>query len=108
MRRIRGEYRQDARPCGPDPVFEIADKAPNCHAMTLGSSWIRFAAPPMVGGWTEIGLPSELLWPDDAALEQSIARSPELGSAAAFPVSVSRHLVSTSVQFGQSHLENKS
>jgi len=58
----------------------------------------------MVPGPTEIGLASELLWPD-AALEQSSNRSPELGSAAALPVSVSRHLVSTSVQFGQSAAE---
>src|SRR5262249_58171972 len=106
MRRIRGEYRQDARPCGPDPVFEIADKAPNCHAMTLGSSWIRFAAPAMVGGWTEIGLPSELLWPDDAALEQSIARSPELGSAAAFPATVSPHLLTPPLHPRPPHLHN--
>ena len=55
-------------------------------------------------GLTEVGLVSELLWPD-AALEQSSNRSPELGSAAALPVSVSRHLVSTSVQFGQSAAE---
>jgi len=50
---------------------------------------------------TEIGFASELLWPD-AALEQSSNKSPELGAAAALPVSLSRHLVSTSVQFGQS------
>ena len=58
----------------------------------------------MVESPTEIGLASELLWPD-AALEQSSNRSRELGSAAALPVSVSRHLVSTSVQFGQSAAE---
>src|SRR5262249_22721439 len=52
---------------------------------------------------TEIGLASELLW-TDAALEQSSNRSREL-SAAALPVSASRHLVSTSVQFGQSAAE---
>ena len=55
----------------------------------------------MVESPTEIGLASELLWPD-AALEQSSNRSRELGSAAALPVSVSRHLVSKSVQFDQS------
>ena len=54
-------------------------------------------------GPTEIGLVSELLWLD-TALEQSSNRSREL-SAAALPVSVSRHLVSTSVQFGQSAAE---
>ena len=39
-------------------------------------------------GLTEVGLVSELLWPD-AALEQSSNRSRELGGAAALPVSVS-------------------
>src|SRR5215472_1240969 len=38
----------------------------------------------------------------NAVLEQFENTSPEIGSAAALPVSVSRHLVSTSVQFGQS------
>jgi hypothetical protein len=53
-----------------------------------------------VDSFCSAGLASELLWPD-AALEQLSNRSPKLGSAAALPVSVSRHLVSTSVQFGQ-------
>src|SRR5215831_15621165 len=38
----------------------------------------------------------------NAVLEQFENTSPEIGSAAALPVSVSRHLASTSVQFGQS------
>src|SRR5262249_8265959 len=63
--------------------------------------WIRFASPAMVECQDGFGLTSKLLWAG-AALEQSSNRSPELGSAAALPVSVSRHLVSTSVQFGQS------
>src|SRR5215471_7005598 len=71
----------------------------NRCSMTQRRPWIRFAAPGRSP--TEIGLASELLWPD-AALEQSNYRSPELGSAAALPARVSRHLVSTSVQFGQS------
>jgi hypothetical protein len=54
--------------------------AKDSHAMTLGSLWIRFAGPAMVGGWTEIGLASELLWPG-AALAQLRNRSP--GSALA-------------------------
>ena len=54
-----------------------------------------------MGSQTGIGLASGVLWPG-AALEQWSNRSPELGSAAAMPVSVSRLLVSTSVQFGQS------
>src|SRR6516162_10595019 len=83
---------------GTGPSFRWQSRS--TRAMTLGSPWSRFAAPAMVPGPTEIGLASELLWPD-AALEQSSNRSPELGSAAALPVSVSRHLVSTSVQFGQ-------
>ena len=86
---------------GTGPSFRWQSRS--TRAMTLGSPWIRFAAPAMVPGPTEIGLASELLWPD-AALEQSSNRSREL-SAAALPVSVSRHLVSTSVQFGQSAAE---
>ena len=52
----------------PDLVFEIAGKAPDCHAMTLGSPWIRFASPAVCQGQIEIGLTSGLLWLD-AALE---------------------------------------
>src|SRR6516165_12272723 len=80
--------------------FSRSRKCARPRAMTQRSPWIRFALPALVREPRGFGLTSGLLWPD-AALEQSSNRSPQLGSAAASPVGVSRHLVSTSVQFGQ-------
>ena len=71
------------------------------RAMTQRWSWIRFAAPAKVGSQTGIGLASGVLWPG-AALETIEKRSPGSALPRQLPESVSRHLVSTSVQFGQS------
>jgi hypothetical protein len=83
------------------PSFRDRQQKRSTVPMTQRRPWIRFALPAMVRGQIEIGLASGLLWPG-AALEQWSNRSTELGTAAALPESVSRHLVSTSVQFGQS------
>jgi len=92
-----------ARGYAPDPVFEIPGQALD-RANDSEKAVDSFCAAGNGRGQIEIGLASGLLWPG-AALEQSRNRSPELGSAAALPVSVSRHLVSTSVQFGPSAAE---
>src|SRR6516165_2871878 len=71
--------------------------------MTQRRPWIRFALP--ARSRPDRDRTRQRASVADAALEQSSNRSPDLGSAAALPVSVSRHLVSTSVQFGQSAAE---
>jgi hypothetical protein len=81
-------------------LFEIAGNR-STRATTLGGPWIRFALPAMVEARTRSDSPAGFSGP---ALRQNKRETdrPELGSAAALSVSVSRHLVSTSVQFGQS------
>jgi hypothetical protein len=89
-------------PYARDPVFEIAGKCARPRSMTPGSSLIHFAAP--ARSEPDADRTRQRASVADATLEQSSNRSREL-SAAALPVSVSRHLVSTSVQFGQSAAE---
>ena len=91
--RVTAVLSAGARGYAPDPVSNSSAK----HSLPRNDSREARGFVLQRRQWSEA---RRVLWPD-AALEQSSNRSREL-SAAALPVSVSRHLVSTSVQFGQS------
>src|SRR6516225_10819339 len=52
---------------GTGPSFEITSNRVRPRAMTLGSPWIRFAAPAMVGGRRRSDSPAELATPKGVA-----------------------------------------